>query len=74
MNYFNNGNNNNDDDDNDEDNNRDLGNDDNAHSNANKGGKQFIASCLSGRDYCSKCFNFRIVSMYKLIYIIEHRN
>jgi hypothetical protein len=57
VNYFNNGNNyysddDNDDDDDDDDNNRDLGNDDNAHGNANKGGRQFVASCLSGRDYC----------------------
>ncbi len=56
-NYFNNGNNYNDDDDNDneeddDDNDRDMGNDDNAHRNANKGGRQFVASCLSGRDYC----------------------
>jgi hypothetical protein len=57
VNYFNNGNNYNDDDDNDneeydDDNNRDMGNDDNVHRNANKGGRQFVASCLSGRDYC----------------------
>ncbi len=58
MNYFNNGNNydddddDDDDDDEDDDNNRDLGNDDNAHSNANKGGGQFVVSYLSGRDYC----------------------
>jgi hypothetical protein len=57
VNYFNNGNNYDDDDDNndeeDDDNNyRDLGNYDNAHCNANKGGRQFVASCLSGRDYC----------------------
>jgi hypothetical protein len=55
--YFNNGNNYNDDDDDDDeddddDNNRDSCNDDNAHGNANKGGRQFVASCLSGRDYC----------------------
>ncbi len=50
--YFNNGNNFDDDDDDDDDddyddddNNRDLGNDDNACGNANKGGKQFVASC-----------------------------
>ena len=57
VNYFNNGNNYNNDDDNDDeedddDNNRDLGNDDNAHGNANKGGRQLVASCLFGRDYC----------------------
>jgi hypothetical protein len=55
VNYFNNGNNyNNDDDDKeeDDDNNRDLGNDENAHGNANKGGGQFVASLLSGSDYC----------------------
>jgi hypothetical protein len=57
VNYFNNGNNydDNDDDDDDEeddDNDRDLGNDDNAHGNASKGGRQFVASCLSGRNYC----------------------
>ncbi len=57
MNYFNNGNNydyddDNDDDNDDDDNNRDLGNDDNVHGNANKGERQFVASCLSGRDYC----------------------
>ncbi len=57
VNYFNNGNNYNDDDDNDDDNddddnNSDLGNDDNAHGYANKGGRQFVVSCLSGRDYC----------------------
>jgi hypothetical protein len=57
VNYFNNGNNYYNDDDNDneeddDDNNWDSGNDDNAHGNANKGGRQFVASCLSGRDYC----------------------
>ncbi len=58
VNYFNNGNNyNDDDDDNDNeeydlDNNRDMGNDDNVHGNANKGGRQFVANCLFGRDYC----------------------
>jgi hypothetical protein len=53
VNYFDNGNNYyNDDDDDDDDNDRDLGNDDNVHGNANKGGRQFVASCLSGRDYC----------------------
>jgi hypothetical protein len=60
VNYFNNGNNyNNDDDDDDDDddedddyNNRDSSNDDNAHGNANKRGRQFVASCLSGSDYC----------------------
>jgi hypothetical protein len=58
VNYFNNGNNydndddDDDDDDEDDDNDKDMGNDDNAHGNANKGGRQFVASCLSGRDYC----------------------
>jgi hypothetical protein len=58
VNYFNNGNNygNDDDDDEEEDdndnNNRDSGNDDNAHSNATKGGRQFVASYLSGSGYC----------------------
>jgi hypothetical protein len=57
VNYFNNGNNyynddDHDDDNDDDDNNSDLGNDDNAHGNANKGGRQFVASCHSGRDYC----------------------
>jgi hypothetical protein len=51
VNYFNNGNNyDNDDDDDDEekydDKNRDSGNDDNRHSYANKGGRQFVGSCL----------------------------
>jgi hypothetical protein len=57
VNDFNNGNNYDNDDDDDEeedddDNDRDLANDDNAHGNANKGGRHFVASCLSGRDYC----------------------
>jgi hypothetical protein len=57
VDYFNNGNNYNDDDDNDDeeednDNYRDSGNDNNAHRNATKGGRQFVASCLSGRDNC----------------------
>jgi hypothetical protein len=57
LNYFNNGNKYyNDDDDNDDDddddNDSDLGDDDNVHGNANKGGRQFVVSCLSGRDYC----------------------
>jgi hypothetical protein len=59
VNYFNNGNNYNDDDDDDndneeddDDNDKDLGNDDNVHGNANKGGRQFVASLLSGSDYC----------------------
>jgi hypothetical protein len=57
VNYFNNGNNYNDDDDNDneeydDDNGRDMGNDDNVHGNTIKKGRQFVASCLSGRDYC----------------------
>jgi hypothetical protein len=56
VNYFNNGNNyydddDEDDDDDDNDNNSDLGNDDNVHRNTNKGERQFVASCLSGRDY-----------------------
>ncbi len=58
VNYFDNGNNYDDDDDDDDeedndDNDRDSGNDDNVHGNANKGGRQFVASCLSGSDYCS---------------------
>ncbi len=57
VNYFNNGNSYNNDDDNDneeedENKNRDLGNDDNAHGNANDGGRQCKASLLSGNDYC----------------------
>ncbi len=57
VNYFNNGNNynndnDNDDDDDDDDNDRYLVNDENACGNANKGGRWFVASCLSGRDYC----------------------
>jgi hypothetical protein len=57
VNYFNNGNNYNDDDNDDneeydDDNGRDMGNDDNMHGHANKGGRQFVASCISGRDYC----------------------
>jgi hypothetical protein len=61
VNYFNNGNDYDDDDDNDDDNDdeeddddidRYSGNDDNAHGNANKGGRQFVASCVSGGDYC----------------------
>jgi hypothetical protein len=56
VNYFNNGNNYNDDDDDeeeeeDDDNNRDSSDNDNAHGNATKGGRQFVASCLSGSDY-----------------------
>ena len=57
VNYLNNGNNYNDDDDNDaeeddKDHYRDSGDDHNAHCNATKGGRQFVASCLSGRDNC----------------------
>ncbi len=57
VNYFHNGNNynyndDNDNEENDDDNDRDMGNDDNVHGNANKGGRQFVASCLSRRDYC----------------------
>jgi hypothetical protein len=57
VSYFNNGNNygnddDNDDEEDDDDNNRDSGNDDNVHGNATKGGRQFVASCLSGSDYC----------------------
>ncbi len=49
VNYFNNENNyydddDNDDDNDDDDNDRDLGNDDNVHGNANKGGRQLVAS------------------------------
>ncbi len=57
VSYFNNGKNYDNDDDNDDeedddDNNRDSGNDENVHGNASKGGRQFVASCLSGSDYC----------------------
>jgi hypothetical protein len=57
VDYFNNGNNyinddDNDDEEDDNDNYRDSGNDDNAHCNAAKGGRQFVASCLSRRDNC----------------------
>ncbi len=57
VNYFNNGNNNNEENvfDNDEDDNNDdeiMGKEDNMDINANKGGRQFVASCLSGRDFC----------------------
>jgi hypothetical protein len=60
VNYFKIGNNYNNDDDNDkeeydDDNDRDMGNDDNVHGNANKGVRQFVTSCLSGRDYCGQC-------------------
>ncbi len=63
VNYFNNGNNCDDDDDNDneeydDDNDRDSSNDDNVHGNANKGGRQFVASCLSGSDYCGLVLEF----------------
>ncbi len=57
VDYFNHGNNYNNDDDNDDedddnDNYRDSGNDNNVHCNATKGGRQFVVSCLSGRDNC----------------------
>jgi hypothetical protein len=57
VNYFNNGNNyNNDDDDDDEedddDNDKDSGHNGNAHGNATKGGRHFVASCVCGSDYC----------------------
>jgi hypothetical protein len=57
VNYFNNGNNNNDDDvfDNDEDDDNDdgyMGKEDNVDVNSNKKGRQFVVSCLSGRDFC----------------------
>jgi hypothetical protein len=57
VNYFNNGINYSDDKDSDneeddDDNDRDLGNYDNAHGNANKGGRQFVGSLLSGSNYC----------------------
>jgi hypothetical protein len=58
VNYFNNGNNynNDNDDDNeedDDDNDRDLGTNYNkVHGNANKGGRQFVVSLLSGSNYC----------------------
>ena len=41
----------NDDEEDDDDNDRDLGNDDNAHGNANKGERQFVATCISASDY-----------------------
>jgi hypothetical protein len=50
VNYFNNGNNYGDDDDNDDEED-DNDNDDNAHGNATKRGRQFVASCLSGSNY-----------------------
>ncbi len=57
VDYFNNGNNYNDDNDNEDegdsnDNYRDSSNGNNAHCNATKGGRQFVSSCLSGRDNC----------------------
>jgi hypothetical protein len=57
VNYFNNGNNNNDNDvfDNDEDDDNDngiMGKEDNVDVNSNKGGRQFVASCHSGTDFC----------------------
>ncbi len=65
VNYFNTGNNydnddDDDDDNDDDDNNSDLGNDDNVHGNANKGGRQFVASCLSGKDILGKNFNLEL--------------
>jgi hypothetical protein len=38
--------------DNDEDDDNDEGKEDNVDINFNKGGRQFVASCLSGRDFC----------------------
>ncbi len=66
MNYFNNGINYNDDndddddadDDDDDDNDRDLGNYDNAHSNANEGRRQFVVSLLSGSDCCGQVLQY----------------
>ncbi len=57
VNYFNNGNNNNEDDvfDNDGDDNNDddiMSKEDNVDVNSNKEGRQFVAGCLSGRDFC----------------------
>jgi hypothetical protein len=57
VNYFNNGNNYDNDDDNDDeedddDIDGDFGNYDNAHGNANEGTRQYIASLLSGSNYC----------------------
>jgi hypothetical protein len=69
VNYFNNGlNYNNDDDDeiDDDDNNRNLGNDDNAHVNANEGMRQYVARLLSGSDCCRqvlKCLNCFILQV-----------
>ncbi len=40
-----------------------MGNDDNVHGNAKKGGRQFVASCLLEEIIAGKYFNVRIVSM-----------
>ncbi len=63
VNYFNNGINCDDEDDNDneeddDDNNRDLGNYDYAHGNTNKRGRQFVASLLSGSNYCGEVLQY----------------
>jgi hypothetical protein len=53
--YFNNGlNNNNGNEDDDDNNDRNLGNYDNAHANANKGRRQYVASSFSGNDCCGQ--------------------
>ncbi len=57
--------------DNDEDDDNDdgiMGKEDNVDVNSNKGGSQFVARCLSGRDFVGKYFDVRMVSTYKLIY------
>ncbi len=71
MNYFNNGNNYYNDDDHDEDNDdddndSDLGNDDNAHGNANK--YSLLQAVFLEEIIAGKYFNARIVSMHKVIY------
>jgi hypothetical protein len=61
VNYFNIGLNYDDDNDNeeeDDDNNKDLGNYDNAHGNANKGTRQFVASLLSGSNFCKQVLQY----------------
>jgi hypothetical protein len=52
----------------DDDNDRDMGNDDNAHGNANKGGRRLLQAVYLEVIIVGKYFNFRIVSVYKLIY------
>ncbi len=45
-----------------------MGKEDNVDVNSNKKGRQFVVSCLSGRDFSGMYFDVRIVSTYKLIY------